>query len=325
MFLEWEKVDRSNQLPGSWTVERAGHTATLIGSRVYVVGGSSKQSKFLDPQYCYLNTITYEWTPMYPQHDPNVENVSVYHSATLVDDRILLMGGIHRTGQAHTVDLKVRWFDPIMSTVVAAYNVGQIPASRFKFIAGYLEDLREVLIFGGMNLVREAFGELTTLHVDRMKFVTLETKGSAPLAQYSHCCKVVGRAVYMYCRNEERLFRLEYDGKRAVWSSPPMLGQSPGPLYGTSMNLFNGKLFMYGGVQGRIYTSGLYIYDLKSREWGVYNIQTVQRYSTRKLGPDRFPPAIRRHIGVVVQNKILIIGGIGTRLDVVWELHITGK
>mmetsp|Transcript_6753 Transcript_6753/g.12768 ORF Transcript_6753/g.12768 Transcript_6753/m.12768 type:complete len:581 (-) Transcript_6753:87-1829(-) len=83
---------------GSWDCPRSEHTATLVGDKMYVIGGwtsSNPKMNVIDQSYLHdvqvlsLDTMTW-WQPLlrYPEHLPRAG-----HTAVLVKDKIMVFGG----------------------------------------------------------------------------------------------------------------------------------------------------------------------------------------------------------------------------------------
>lgn len=322
MKLEWRHVYAQRR---AWGVERVGHTATQMGNRVYLVGGYSDRLgyEFLQPQHCLFNTSTYKWSLLLPHREIGIEEGVSYHSAALVDDRILLLGGYDEVGQRTMRNFSVRWFDPTMNTVRDQPFKGKPPCARFRHVTGYFERLHEVIVFGGKTEQGRKLSDLFSFHVEKMRFIELQAKGAGPRAQSSNFGCVHGAAMYMFCHFEAQLFRLEYNGRLAQWSSMPKAGEVPGRLYGASMNVVNNSLVIFGGIIAEVYQADLYVFDLLEGVWKHYDKDSSKMKNNRDMSGKKFPEPTSRQVGVVVKSKIVLIGGADKRLDETWELCVS--
>ena len=75
------------------TQQRSGHTATLIGGLIFVIGGYEDiEGETLDIcPYLVLNAMSHTWNVLYVDDD-----FALYfsdHTADLVDDKVFLLGG----------------------------------------------------------------------------------------------------------------------------------------------------------------------------------------------------------------------------------------
>lgn len=318
MNLEWRKVQGQQQ---EWSIERTGHTATLIGSRIYIEGGFSVvQSRFsVVPQHCLIDTQTLSCELIQPAVEPIGQNDAVsYHTATLVDDRILLLGGYDEVEQGLFVTLNARWYDPVLQRISSAFCRGKMPCSRVRHVAGFLEHRREVIVFGGKQAQDITLNDLWALQVDTMEFSQVRYKGKVPSPQSSHMSLTHGRLMYIHCHRDLQLFVLDYRGKVALWSSTGSAGDVPKQVYGGSLSLHRGKILLFGGIRDHRYLNEMYAFDLNSRIWTMVNQTSVPRLVNTLI-----PPPTARQVAIQVKNKILLIGGSQHRLDETWELHIT--
>ena len=321
--LQWEQVASPPQI---WTIERGGHTATRIGDKVYIIGGYSDDAgrDEKQPQYCLFNSNTNDWQLLEPIGDKT--EVISYHSATLVDDRILLLGGFDEGSLTYFDRFHVRWYDPVLNTLTWVECKGKVPSSRFRHVAGWFEVVRELIVFGGKES-DSALGEMFALHVDSMEFSPVVQKGSLPPPQSSHFSCVTGKKMFVFCNhggiNDFGLFILEYSGRFALWSLTPRLGDMPQGIYGATINLWQDKLIVFGGVVKEEFVDDLYVFDLTTHHWTHVTASSNDKNNLITLAGEQRPIPTARHIGINFDSKILYFGGAGNRLDATWELHLS--
>lgn len=322
LSLRWE---RKRGTVESWGVERCGHTATQVGRKVFVIGGYSDEDgrDELQPQYCLSDTETYEWEILHPKVEANLEAGVCYQSATLVEDRILLLGGFDEGELGFFPTCRVRWFDFLLNTVTWQAVHGDLPSSRFRHVSGFMERRREVLIFGGNHDGFKKLDDLYSFHVDKMRFAKVGFKGAPPSAQSSHMACTCDQIMFIFSHRDLLLFVLDYRGRTAQWSTLANLGDVPRAIYGGSMNYYEGRILIYGGVVEEEYQEELYVYDLSSQVWTHANSMKPQ--SPLYYSHERSPRRTARHIGIACPSKIVMIGGAEHRLDETWELHISKK
>ena len=332
--LEWRKV---RYLPIDWGGDRAGHTATQIGHKVYVVGGYSDElgRDTLQPQYCVLDTQKLEWELVHPEEEvkqvlPDGQGFqgegACYHTATLVDDRILLLGGYNEAEFVPFTEFRVRFFDPITNTVTRQHCNGSLPSSRFRHVAGYFEQRDEVVIFGGTKGSLTKVNELFAFHVRKMECTAVIYRGNPPSPQSSHVACMQSNLMFIYCHRELCLFTLKFFANRAYWSDVKRIGDIVPATYGGSLNVMHGKLVLFGGYVSEQVHRGLYLFDLATGIWAEVAEEPAERSSAQYIMEgDLWPTHAGRHVGVVVKSTIMLIGGSGRRLDSSWALHVTSS
>lgn len=291
-----------------------------------MIGGYSndRDRENLQPQHCLLNLDTFEWELLRP--DVDVVECVTSLSATLVDDRILMLGGFNESILRYFPAFNIRWFDPVMNSVTVATAKGDIPTSRYRHIAGFFEHRREVIIFGGKER-NTPLPDLYSLNVDAMEFTSLTHKGRAPPPQSSHFACMQGHVMFVFCNNglegDFELWLLEYWRSKPQWSLTTKAGEIPREVYGGSMNYYDNKLIVYGGVVNGAVQKNLYVYDLKAQIW----TDLTEAYEGEKNGivrkTDVSPGLLARQIGISLGSRIVMIGGSSTRLDDTWELLIS--
>ena len=89
--LSWHLGESKTRDPRI-TPQRSGHTATLIGKSVYVVGGYEEDLTQDLHAYLVLNATSHTWKALQISDDFEVASFSD-HAATLVDDKVFLIGG----------------------------------------------------------------------------------------------------------------------------------------------------------------------------------------------------------------------------------------
>lgn len=304
------------------------HTSTLIGRKVYVIGGyeTLHLDYHLESQHCLLSLDlqTYEWKILESKVD--MTEIVTSHSATLVDDRILLLGGFNRGESKPFGYFPIRWFDPVMNTVKKETGWGAVPTSRFGHVAGFFESRRQVLIHGGMEKY-DRLADLYALNVDTMEFLFIKCTGRAPPPQHSHFACMHRDTMFMFCNygnaNVFELWLLEYKGFKPQWSLTDKTGEIPKGVEAGSMTYYYGKLIVFGGTVGFYETRDLHVFDLNRQVWTNVTAGSLDARNgiSRRIGPAPLP--VTEHTGILVDSKIVFLGGSSNRLDESWELHIS--
>ena len=123
---------------------------------------------------------------------------------------------------------------------------------------------------------------------------------------------------------KQALYVLTYELPLPVWSELRQQGSVPPSLYGGSMNYVDSKLVVFGG--GRLEDmkdqKELYMYDITRQSWQVDEdgAGPAQRTDTFKV-VGRRPGTSIRHKGVLVADKLLMIGGFPGECSKICELR----
>ena len=305
------------------TVERTGHTATQIGPRLYLEGGFSDEvgRQHAQHQHCLLDINSLRLRKLSPTEEGRWKSYCVsFHTATLVEDRILLLGGLDESMRRLPNNLNVRWYDPVLQVISSPVCKGALPETRQRHVAGFFEQKREVVVFGGSTWGAEKMNDLWAVNVDKMEFYRRSYKGRVPSRQSSNMAVTHGSLMYIFCHRDVQLYVLDYRGKFPQWSETGRVGDVPRQVYGGGLSLYRGKLIMFGGVVARNFVNDLYVFDLATQVWT--QVEERPKPSVVLLG-SYFPPPLARHIPVVMRSKIIMIGGTKRRLDELLELHIS--
>jgi hypothetical protein len=147
----WQKPFVLGQPPAP----RSGHSASLIGRKIYIFGGLS-QGTFLNDIHTF-DTDTYEWSLVVP--DPSsgpAPSPRLQHTATVVNDtEIWIYGGCDRVsrigGQLASFAQDPNWhaFDTVTRKWRTVSGSKAAPQARFGHTATLVDD--DIYILGGMH------------------------------------------------------------------------------------------------------------------------------------------------------------------------------
>lgn len=184
----WQRLPGHRNLKG-----RAGHTATLVGTRIFVVGGRNGNVFFND--VWVFDTKTENWqqvqkeTPLSPR---------AYHTTTLVrDSELWVIGGSdHNTmyGDVHMLNTDtLEWASP----VTRGTDVGRLRGTH----AAVVHPLHPlaILVYGGYGGVGSQWlDDLSILHTDRLEWKQVCPKGCRPSARGYHTLTTIGTYVILF-------------------------------------------------------------------------------------------------------------------------------
>ncbi len=105
---KWEEV---KYLGHHWPCPRAGHSASIIGDQLIVIGGKDEENQKLMDVWSYDFTM-YQWTELRPEGPVPLPRSG--HSSCIYKDFVVVFGGIHEVTQEMNdlvlFDIKnIRW------------------------------------------------------------------------------------------------------------------------------------------------------------------------------------------------------------------------
>lgn len=249
------------QVEGLGPSARGGHSATLVGSRIFVFGGhrfgGDEAVYFNDCQV--LDVDANQWKEL--RAKGTAPSPRYGHSATLVGPRVILFGGV---GQgAFLRDLHA--LDTTTSTWYQGPCSGGAPAARYGHTACLHKT--KLLVFGGQGAT--TFGDLHILDLGCMAWNAPETTGPKPGPRQGHAALMVqdhmivhggfylpkttkptsftsGKLLDDAYLNDLRVL----DVNSFVWSRMRTHGAPPPGRFGHSLALSGEDLIAFGGWHG---------------------------------------------------------------------------
>lgn len=155
---------------------RMGHTATVVGDSMYVIGGRSDPLNCLNDVWMLKNRSK-EWHLL--QSSGSVFPPSHRHAAAAIDSKIYVFGGIQ--GDVITSSLYV--FDTENSVWSDICIKGEWPASRHSHSMQAFGS--QLYMFGGYD-GEKALADLYTFSVQTCEWRKLEIVGRGPTPRFSH-------------------------------------------------------------------------------------------------------------------------------------------
>ena len=292
------------------------HTSTLVGAKVYVLAGYDvaryeNLSRVLVID-CSSARKKYRRSRMKIK-GPVMPDVSRNgHTTCLVDDKLLMMGGwrMHHTlADVFELDLILEsWrFVPTHGPVHRVLNM---------HVAEYVDQWQQVVCFGGGDGTL-FINDTSCFDVSANRWTKMRPTGAVPGERASHCSCLVGTSYYIYggwkqgySYGDLHILHLSPIPGSARWSSP-MAANSPHSRSGTDMVNFHGRLFIFGGYQGRA-ANDLQVYDPELDKWLTVNEgaskgagDVFSASVTGTLPPNR----VGLTLTAIPGNKLLMYGG----------------
>ncbi|XP_044183332.1 kelch domain-containing protein 3-like isoform X1 [Acropora muricata] len=194
--ISWSRPPVQGKPPAA----RDGHTACVIGSRIYIFGGYEEEGERFSNSVEYLDTETLTW------HAPRVTGKPAkwrdFHSATAVGTSMYIFGGRgDKRGQEHSGEEvysnKVSVFDTVKNCWFKLATSGDIPVGRRSHSA--VACGKCIYVFGGYNgLERKHHGEVYSLSTDTNVWTKLNVSGHGPCPRRRHCCCLIGSKLFIF-------------------------------------------------------------------------------------------------------------------------------
>lgn len=265
--LTWKKYSIKNDSP------RQGHSATLVGSKVYVFGGyNSRTGKDIN-DILVVEPLKrgYRVRPLQGV-EGWIPGPRRNHSAHLIEDKLFVFGGWVGTGSKQTCDQNVYIFDLVLMECSKPATEGGTHPLLGGHISEYVLGWNVVVCFGGG--VKGIYENSVTLF--RLKYMTWEktkTKGKCPTPRSRAASCFIGITCYIYGgRNGEEqygdihLLRFPVDRSMPVWSSP-LLDNVPETRAGAALACLHGNVVLFGGRWDHRLGEDLHVFDVKLQHW----------------------------------------------------------
>jgi len=230
----WETLETQGAKPEG----REGHSATLVGNKLYVFGGSSLGKLLEDVFVLDLDTLTWEAKNLAGEAEPRA-----YHSAAIHDAGIVVIfGGYTQAGLTNEVLLldtvNAHWGHPT--------TIGNIPSPRKHHSFNRVGKL--LYAFGG-ETTEGVSKELFSLDMHKKRWEKVESEGG-PLNRHGHSTCAHGDFIYLsggcnsqthYCYDD--LYTFDY--KLKTWKKLQVGGYKARESH--AMDFIGGDLYLFGG------------------------------------------------------------------------------
>ncbi|CAG9318876.1 unnamed protein product [Blepharisma stoltei] len=243
---------------GPTPLARNGHTATLYGSEVYVIGGWNGNLPYATEDIYVLNLKTMFWEKIIPYGEAMV--ACNMHSADLYEDKIYVFrggDGSNYLNDLHSFDIPRR----VWSKIDAHGNHPSARANHSSCIHNH-----HLYIFGGWNGI-ERLNDLYVLDLKSLIWSKPRTHGEIPCPRAGMSLNSLNGKIYLFggsgvssaCYSDLYIF----DPKTLLWSDVHTNQDTPTPRAGHSFTVIScHKLLLFGGSCGNQYPTTYYILDL---------------------------------------------------------------
>ena len=284
------------------------HTSTLVGHKIYVIGGMSQQSLYREAVHL-LDTTTWRWEAV------ALENVRINGANTLaflVRDTLYICGATLQGSDSRT------WaFDLTLGAFELYETARDELVPRGDAAGEYVEALDEIVVYGGFGTT--AAKHLVALDLQSRVWRIPVTKGAPPPCRHSQssCLHGIGD-VYFFGGNEgeelhphDDIFLLQCRPASYTWSQPLWI-LKPDAHANAIMGCARNRIFIFGGYS----SSG----SRKSNELfvGDINTHTGYRLIPREIYRKNLPvqligsvPELANHSAVCTNDRLVVLGGQG--------------
>lgn len=276
------------------------HTATPVGSEVYVFGGYDGQKNHNELYIFDLQSM--EWRqPSVGGQKPSGRNG---HSATLLAGgaQILILGGWLGNGPLAAGDMHLLNLEPLKW--VPPRFTGEPPGPCNMHTADLVA--RKLLVFRGGD-GRAYLNDLHGLDLDSNSWFSVKTSGEQPPPRANHASAVDDYRLYIFggWDGTKRLNDLYVlDNRDSVWTMLKPTGYAPQARAGMTLSIIRDCLYLFGGSghTTRCFND-VHVYDPEEQAWFLC-VQSPSE-SVERIGPARRAG----HVAVVVDRRLFISGG----------------
>ena len=267
MAAEWNPMTWRNARINGRPPSVKNHSATLVGSKLYVFGGYDGKENH--STIYVLDCSNYEWYQL-KGLGGDIPAGRNGHSATYANGQLFIIGGWLGKGPLAAKDLHIfdipllRWIEP------DTYGEGPGPCNMHS--ADYIQCNNEIIVFRGGD-GSAYLNDLHALDLMTMKWREIAPDGRLPVPRANHASCVVDDNLYIFggWDGQKRLNDLHVLNAKAdppVWSTPQNLENKPQARAGMTLTNVRGKIFLFGGSGPRSKCYGdLHVYDPAAVKW----------------------------------------------------------
>ncbi|KIR69365.1 kelch repeat-containing protein [Cryptococcus bacillisporus CA1873] len=286
------------------------HTGTLVGERIWVLGGVDKQTCFRDVA-CF-DTESFMWSALETQGErfPPLRA----HTTTLVGDKLYIFGG--GDGPSYSNDV---W---ILDTTTHRFSRPSfspdlpLPPPRRAHSAVLYQHY--LIVFGGGN-GQAALNDVWALDVsdpNALTWTEWKTKGDIPQKKGYHTANLIGDKMVVFGGSDGHASFADVhvlNLKTCVWT---LINTDikHNRLSHTSTQV-GSYLFVIGGHNGQAYAQDVLLFNLVTLQWEV------------KLPRGLFPSGRGYHVALLHDSRIFLSGGYNgeTVFDDFWILDLSAS
>jgi len=264
------------------TTGRCGHTMSILGSRLFIIGGKSRQKFF--KKVLSFDLRTYSWS----QPLPNSETVFVPrygHSAVLHGTRIVIFGG-KGVSKNYLNDITV--FDPIDNTFEVFDKMQTKPPARSHHAAAIIGDI--MYVFGGKSK-EVLLSDVWAFDLLNMTWQQKTLFGSPPYPRKCHCMIPIASTLISIggvTNKGESVHSIMIETNNMECRQVFDAGNTPNGLRKFAPLVDkNGKIFIYGGMERKSKNplSNMYQVSLCDKwisKLSTSKIDAVPRFETKQ-------------------------------------------
>lgn len=289
----WQKI----RFNGTTYTARTGHCAISCNGIFYVFGGTDEQNRRNDI-HAY-NTEQKMWTQLpslgqIPQARSGAKGVA-YNRALFIFGGYTKKDGTY-FNDLHRYDLETNYWTKIFTS-------GEMPSPRTDHTAVLYEN--SMYVFAGYD-GKNRFNDLRECNLTTFEWTLLAQNGTVPLTRFGHTSVVHNHNMYIFggWDGHDTLDDLyQYSFASNIWYElRRVIGPRPNPRYRHSCVVYDGSLFIFGGVdkQQQRYND-LYEFHIQKREWS----------SKRVTG--QIPSSRTFHRALIHDDEMYILGGFDGR------------
>ncbi|GJP30327.1 hypothetical protein CLOM_g741 [Closterium sp. NIES-68] len=244
----WSKPN----IKGTPPSPRDSHTSTVVGSRLFVFGGTDGSSGLND--LYMLDTSTNTWTRLAAQGD--VPAAREGHAAARVEGVVYVFGGCGKAGDGGTVDETyyndVHVFNPDAMRWTRLATTGTAPSPRDSHSCCAWGN--QLIVFGGEDSRNCYLSDVFVLDTSSLVWREVRARGQKPLPRAGHVAVTAGRYMVVFggFTDERRLFNDLHvlDLSSEHWQQYTPTGDVPSRRFSLSADLLDsvsGKMMVFGG------------------------------------------------------------------------------
>ncbi|CAB4415155.1 unnamed protein product [Rhizophagus irregularis] len=307
LFL-WVTFVNGQFIPGP----RTGHTATLIGNKIYFIGGYNFSiPKESDVFYYDGNKLA--WVEVNSQVSGQDADMPLQfgHTANIggpKQDLIFIIGG-DRFSTVYQLDTKT-------NKIITPIILGDFPIIDNLIFMSAVSYKGIIYLFGGVEI--DEAGKLN-LYNNHFIFDTINLNwkvGSfidAPPPRYKHTATLVDEIIYYiggiqminsYASYASMSIIFRYSTISNTWFSKVATGNTPGLRDGHSAVLVEGKIYIFGGAYfGSSPTESIAMLDTNNLEWSIPSFKNPRRPNMPTL------PNLVYHTATLVDKRMFVAFG----------------
>ena len=304
-------------------LNRTAHSATVVGSKVYILGGLDC-GHFIETDMVIFDLGTDSWRILtFPEIAESIERFALHaHTTTLVNDQLVIIGGYEGILDG-TVSDSIFTFDTVLEEFREVETVGSPARVRLEFhTANVLPSSDEIVVYAGQSADMEYYANpLFVYNATSRRWTARRWRGQVPPPRANHCSCMLHLKLYIFGGFAQEgvvlddLHILDFNTKVPVFSQPKV-DWTPHRRFGTSMFTFGGHVFLYAGKTtyaaggDEIRLNDLHRFDVVEEQWNEcpYWLDGIM------------PKPCSNHKAVQLHDRIVVFGGTSVNITTYVEI-----